>query len=204
MTSLSFSSPRILPRINTGLLSLIILINGYIIAAPLVPTLSYWWSEHFNHTSQKLEKQLTAPSHSTPGDSVPKENRLIVPSMQLDAEIFEGPSATTLRKGLWHRPASSTPDKGGNTVIAGHRFTYTDPQGVLYYLNKVAVGDTIGLYWNGVKYVYTVTEVRVVPPTEVSVEAPTSDNRLTLYTCTPLWSPHDRLVVIAEEQEPKE
>lgn len=118
--------------------------------------------------------------------------------MQLDAEVFEGASIYTLNKGLWHRPNTSTPDKGGNTVIAGHRFTYTNPHGILYYLDKVSMGDEIGLYWNNVRYLYKVTEIKVVEPTAVQIEDNTADARLTIYTCTPLWSPHQRLVVIAK------
>lgn len=192
-------------RANNVLLVLIILINGYIISAPLMPAVRYWWQEHVQHTSRQLSQQLHTPvrhNNSTHNNvKIPAENRLIVPTMQLDAEVFEGPNMYTLNKGLWHRPASSTPDKGGNTVIAGHRFTYTNPTGIFYYLNKVSVGDQIGLWWQQKRYLYTVTSVRTVPPTEVSVEDNTPDARLTLYTCTPLWAPHDRLVVVAELQE---
>jgi sortase A len=191
--------PR-LNHINSLLLVTIILINGYIILAPLAPAVSFWWSEHTNHTSQKLHQQLHASKPATPNTATPapQGNRLVIPSMQLDAEIFDGATASTLNKGLWHRPNSSTPDQGGNTVIAGHRFTYTNPQGILYYLNKVQVGDELGLYWNNVRYLYKVSEVNVVEPTAVQIEDNTSDARLTIYTCTPLWSPHQRLVVIAE------
>ncbi len=187
-------------RANRILLALIVLINGYIIAAPLAPTVSYWWSEHVSHTSQKLHSQLHAPTKSTTNSAVvpaPTTNRLIVPSMQLDTEIFEGPTATTLNKGLWHRPATSTPDKGGNTVIAGHRFTYTNPKGIFYYLDKVQIGDEIGVWWQQKRYLYKVTAIKTVPPTDIAVEDNTATPQLTLYTCTPLWSPHDRLVVTA-------
>src|SRR5207302_2629042 len=37
----------------------------------------------------------------------------------------------------------------------------------------------------------------VVKPTEVSVLDPTSDNRLTLTTCNPKYSAHERLVVVS-------
>jgi LPXTG-site transpeptidase (sortase) family protein len=183
--------------VNRWLLLAIIIVNGYIIAIPVLPRVSYWWSEHFNHTSQQLEAKVSTSPKTTDTPDIPKDNRLVVPSMQLDAEIFEGKSATTLRQGIWHRPQTSTPDKGGNTVLAGHRFTYTEPKGIFYYLDKVSLDERIALYWQGTKYVYKVTEIKVVPPTEISVEYPTSDNRLTLYTCTPLWSPKQRLVVIA-------
>jgi sortase (surface protein transpeptidase) len=37
-----------------------------------------------------------------------------------------------------------------------------------------------------------------VPPDQTQIEAPTTDARLTIFTCTPLWLPKDRLVVVAE------
>jgi LPXTG-site transpeptidase (sortase) family protein len=60
--------------------------------------------------------------------------------------------------------------KVGNTVIAGHRFTYTNPHGILYYLDKVQVGDDIGVYWDNTRYLYKVSEVKVVEPTAVQIE----------------------------------
>ena len=196
---LHFKRPK-LAQVNSLLLVAIVIINGYIILAPLAPAVSFWWSEHTNHTSQKLQQQLHAPRPASTSASTPTEqgNRLVIPSMQLDAVVYDGTSVSTLNKGLWHRPNSSSPDKGGNTVIAGHRFTYTNPQGILYYLDKVQVGDELGLYWNNVRYLYKVSEVKVVEPTAVQIEDNTADARLTIYTCTPLWSPHQRLVVIAD------
>jgi LPXTG-site transpeptidase (sortase) family protein len=188
-----------LSHVNSFLLVAIVLINGYIIIAPVAPAISFWWSEHTHHTSKVLQQQLHAPRPKTPSSTpVPEGNRLVIPSMQLDASVYDGTSIYTLNKGLWHRPNSSTPDKGGNTVIAGHRFTYTNPHGILYYLDKVHVGDELGLYWNNARYLYKVSEVKVVEPTAVQIEDNTTDSRLTIYTCTPLWSPHQRLVVIAQ------
>ena len=48
------------------------------------------------------------------------------------------------------------------------------------------------------EYLYTVTEIKEVPASAIEIEAPTDTARLTLYTCTPLWNPVNRLVVIAE------
>ena len=102
-----------------------------------------------------------------------------------------------LARGIWRWPAGSTPDKGGNTVLVGHRFTYTNPKGVFYALNDVSVGDTIGVVWQGKAYVYVVSATEVVPPSDVRILDPTTIPTLTLYTCTPIWWPKDRLVVIA-------
>ena len=121
--------------------------------------------------------------------------------MLLNQPILEGSVKDTysiLNHGIWRWPAGSTPDKGSNTILIGHRFTYTQPKGVLYYLNKVKMGDEIGLWWNNKQYVYKVTNISEVPPTQTSIEDPTPDARLTIFTCTPLWLPKDRLVVVAE------
>ena len=91
-----------------------------------------------------------------------------------------------------------TPDRGGNTVLIGHRFTYTTPRGVFYYLNKVKLNDEIGLWWNNKEYLYRVSGIKEVKPTDTAVENATTQPQLTLFTCTPLWLPKDRLVVVAQ------
>jgi len=186
-----------LARINTALLVAIVLINGYVVVAPFWPRLVFWWQDrspsHPTSTVQ-LQKRLQAP---TSKPDIPADNRLLVPVMHLDEPIIEGSNEHALMQGPWRRPRSSTPDQASNTVIAGHRFTYTNPRGTFYFLDKVKVGDDIGIFWHGKKYVYIVREVKTVGPTDMAIEAATPGPTLTLYTCTPLWAPHNRLVVVA-------
>lgn len=184
-------------KTNAVLFVLIILINTYVILAPFLPRLEFW-RQHGDGSKQQLTQQVQSAT-------VPKNqpNQLIIPDMLLSQPIHEGPIATTyanLRKGIWRWPGGSTPDKPGNTVLVGHRFTYTNPRGVFYYLDKVKVGSQIALFWNNKKYIYRVETVKVVPKTDVSVQGPTDDTRLTIYTCTPLWHPVDRLVVVAKPE----
>lgn len=84
--------------------------------------------------------------------------------------------------------------------MAGHRFTYSG-KAVFYYLDKVAINDNMTLYWQGKRYDYVVTSVNVVPPTDAKLVAPTDTPTLTIYTCTPLWSAKDRLVITAKLAE---
>jgi LPXTG-site transpeptidase (sortase) family protein len=184
--------------INKMLFGAIILINAYIILAPLFPTLTFWVQ------SKDPEKKQTLSQIIEQGDGsqdTGDENRLIVPDMLLDTPVIEGPvskNEALLREGAWRLPYSSTPDKGGNTVVVGHRFSYTGPRGIFYYLDKLKPGSEIGLQWGGKMYRYSVESSRTVPDTAIEVEAPTEDARLTLYTCTPLWNPVNRLVVVAK------
>ena len=192
-------------RANNLIFATIILINGYIIAAPLLPGVWYWWQTRNNtHVQQLTNKIAEAPKTTETKPISPLPNELIIPKMLVDTPLVEGPmkdSFNLLNKGAWHLPISSTPTQGGNMVIAGHRFSYTGPRGIFYYLNKLVPGDEIGIRWNGIMYHYTVQSSRTVPSTEVSVEQPTPDTRLTLYTCTPLWNPVNRLVVVAIPKE---
>lgn len=192
----------ILARINTFLVVAIVAVNLFTLLTPVVPSIMFWFDNRFSNKGQALSAQLQPEDDGQDQTaSYPKENRLVVPSMLLDVPILEGKNESVLRDGIWRRPNASTPAQGGNTVIVGHRFTYTNPRGTFYELHRPKPGDEIGVFWEGKRYLYTVTETKVVPATEISVEAPTDSPRLTLYTCTPLWLPKDRLVVIAEPSD---
>lgn len=185
-----------LARVNTLLLVAIVLINGYIILLPLYPKVLFWAQKHDTARVRQLTAQVEQKPGQTP-DSRPQDNRLVIPSMVFDQPINEGRTIRTLRQGLWRLPKSSTPDKASNTVIVGHRLTYTHPQAVLYNLDKVRIGDTIAIWWHQKRYRYSVIQTKVVHPDETAVESPTGEPTLTIYTCTPLWLPKDRLVVVA-------
>jgi sortase A len=118
--------------------------------------------------------------------------------MHLDDQILEGKDLSVLKNGPWRLPYTSAPDKGSNTVIVGHRYTYTNPRGTFYYLDKVKLGDPIGVFWQGKKYMYTVTNISEVSPNSTGVESSSTQPQLTLYTCTPLWLPKNRLVIVAK------
>lgn len=185
-------------HVNTLLLIAVLGINVYIIVLPVLPSVAFWLATRDTSKTVRLEQKIAAASAADTA-LPPRDNRLIIPSMLLDETIHSGATARTLRDGLWIRPQASTPDKAGNTVIVGHRFTYTNPRGTLYHLDKVRLGDSIAVWWEGTQHIYTVREIKTVKSHETHIEAPTDDSRLTLYTCTPLWLPKDRLVVIATE-----
>jgi sortase A len=180
-------------RLNT-LLSLVLLLQAlYILVWPFLPGIT-WWVRH----DVPIVSGLTAPKVDVA--LVPEENTLIIPSLGLKEKIHEGPDISAVNRGVWRRPQSSTPIQGSNTVLVGHRFTY-DGVSVFYNLDKVKVGDEIVVYWQQEPHRYKVDQIVVVPPEAVEAEAPTVDSVLTLYTCTPLLTAKDRLVVRARPIE---
>ena len=180
---------RRLPIINKLLLTAIILINAYIILLPFLPKVSYEVSKFTSDT-----KSINTPEERKAIDR--SKNHVVIPSMNLDEFIWVGNNEKLVSKGIWHIPHSSTPDKGSNTVLVGHRFTYKNTA-VLYHLDKVKTGDPITVAWDGKLYNYVVSESKIVKPSDVYVEDPTEDSILTIYTCNPVWSTRERLVVVA-------
>ncbi|HSX43515.1 MAG TPA: class E sortase [Candidatus Saccharimonadales bacterium] len=189
-----------LRQINDVLFGVIVLINLYIITAPLLPLVTFWWQSHHTDKQAILAGQLHRNTR-TPITAVATPNGLVIPAMLLDQPTLEGPEnnwSDLLKQGIWRWPGSSTPDKGGNTVFLAHRFSYTGPHGAFYYLDKLKVGNEIGVIWNSKTYTYRVTSTTEVPPTDTTIENNTAQAQITLFTCTPLWHPVNRLVVVAK------
>lgn len=119
---------------------------------------------------------------------------LVIPKIGVDKYVVDDVSTSQLRKGPGHYKETPLPGQAGNAAIAGHRTTYGAP---FYRLNELQPGDQILVTTRAGQFNYTVTESKVVKPTDVSVLDATPDNRLTLTTCTPRFSASNRLVVIS-------
>lgn len=185
-------------RLFNNILTIVVVILAlYIIAAPYLPQFM-WWLRH-DSPAKAVVQHKESPASAPVKEQAVEGDKLFIPSLDMEETIYGGDKAA-LNKGVWRLPHTSTPDKGGNAVLVGHRFTYSN-QAVFYHLDKVQVGDPITLHWQGKVYEYGVTEIKIVPPTELSVEDNTQEPRLTIYTCTPLWSVKNRLVLIAEPLE---
>lgn len=184
---------------NYVMAALIVIIDGYLVMAPLWPKLDLWRRQHQTSAvaglpyKTKLDKNSPKTIQRAP---IPTDNRLIIPKIALNEHIYVGTNPHLVNKGVWDKSQTSTPPQGHNTVMVAHRFTYSGPA-TFYSLDKLAGGDPIVVYWQGKEFDYTVATSKVVAPTELTVEDPTPKPQLTLYTCTPLWNFKNRLVVVA-------
>jgi len=186
---------------NNFLTAIVVALGVYMIAFPFFPYFSLWQDRLSDNTGgvrySGLLAQENGEEDNTNLNQAPEGNRLVLPGIALDEEIIVGSDPNNIHRGAWHRPRTSTPDKGGNTVIVGHRFSYNSPA-TFYHLDKVEVGDTFAVWWQGQEYVYRVFQTRVVEATAVEIEDNTENPIVTLYTCTPVWTAVDRLVIRAE------
>ena len=132
-------------------------------------------------------------------DDVDFTPRLTIKKIGVDTEIVEGNNAhAALEQGVWRMPVGSTPDRGGNTVLTAHRYKFLPPSDKTFYLlDKLEKGDEVVIQWQGKQFTYRVTETKVVSPKAVEILRNTELPRLTLFTCTPLFTSKNRLVVIA-------
>jgi len=131
---------------------------------------------------------------------IPQDNRVVIPRIGVDMPILEGATEKVLdRGGMWHLPETSTPDANGNVVLSGHRWQYLPPSAMtLYNLDKVQDGDPVFIYWRGKEYTYTITGRETINPDQVEILAPTDGPRLTIFTCTPVYSTKYRLVLYGQ------
>ncbi|MFN8025538.1 MAG: class E sortase [Acidimicrobiia bacterium] len=130
-----------------------------------------------------------------------------IPKIGVNQVVVEGVDVDDLRKGPGHYPATQLPGHEGTTAIAGHRTTYGAPFGDLDQLNP---GDEIVLTTVQGRFVYKVTELKVVDPNDGSVlqnvPDPANPGRyqatITLTTCNPKYSAAERLVVLGALELP--
>ncbi len=189
-------------KFNNVLFVSTLLLGAYIIAAPFMPEAQYalrplWLQAQSFLGFQKETVTVQVVATSDTQEPIPAENTLLIDKIGVNGIVYSGTSVSTLEKGIWHRPKSSTPDKGGNTVLVAHRFLYTSGPNTFYHLDKLKVDDRFVLYWEGKKYIYQVSEVKTVPALAYDIEYPTKDPIVTLWTCTPLFTATNRLVVRA-------
>ncbi len=147
----------------------------------------------------------------------PPDTRLIIPRInrnvpvmnvttesliKKDWEKLETEMQEALRFGVIHYPGTARPGQQGNVVITGHSSYFPwDPgrfKDVFAVLHDLQQGDKILLYYNQQQYMYEVTSIKKVWPSELEVLRPSIENKLTLITCTPVGTNLKRLVVEAK------
>lgn len=112
-------------------------------------------------------------------------NSLAIPNLGIFGKIVNLPTIKGLGNNIWHRPNSSTPDAGGNSVFIAHRIiTIPYPMKATFgKLPQTKVGDIVVINWKGIDYKYKVYEIKIVNPEDIEVEYSTKESIITLYTC---------------------
>jgi LPXTG-site transpeptidase (sortase) family protein len=150
-------------------------LGTYIVTAPIWPSAT---------------KVITSiPAFNIPFYQEGSSDLVEIESIGLREEIGE-------QRGIWF---VKEPDFGRNVVIAGHRFLYSDPiSPPFYFLDKVEMWDEITLQYDDTTYMYSVINKFEVKADATWIEKDYTFPSITLYTCTPLYNPVNRLVIVGK------
>lgn len=121
--------------------------------------------------------------------------RIQIPKLALDFELRDQITQESIDLGPSHWPGTAAPGAEGNAVIAGHRNSHSAP---FRGLGELTPGDQILLIDQyGRSFTYTITEMFVVYPDAMWITEQAPGRTLTLFTCHPIGSAAQRLVVRA-------
>ncbi len=120
-----------------------------------------------------------------------------IPSINLKLPVLEGATQKNMKYAAAHLSETAGFGKVGNAAISAHRMRAS---GRLFNrLDEVSIGDKITVTQGKETFEYTVYDVSIVDPSDVSVlNYNNTDKKLTLITCEPIVNPTHRLIVHAE------
>jgi sortase A len=111
------------------------------------------------------------------------------------APVVQGDGWEQLKKGVGQHIGTVNPGQDGNLVASAHN----DIFGELFRdLDRLQPGDEVHVSTSTREYLYRVTGVEIVEPTDVSVMNPTARPTITLISCYPYLVDSQRIVVFGE------
>ena len=96
---------------------------------------------------------------------------------------------SALLSGIVHFPETAVPGATGNGVYIGHSSNYwwekSDYNTIFGLLEKLQIGDSIVINYNGQTFKYQVTANKIVAKNDPEIFATTTTSQITLVTCWP-------------------
>ncbi len=137
-----------------------------------------------------------------------KDNYLYIPSLNIEAPIIwaipEEKILDNLKNGVVQFNGSDTPDGPGNVFITGHSSYYwwvsSDYKHIFALLPNIKKDDQIIVTYKGEPYIYKVTDILTVKPSQTDIIDSRGKREVTLMTCVPVGTNISRFIVKAELQ----
>jgi sortase A len=121
--------------------------------------------------------------------------RIEIPAIDADYVLIQGTEEADLERGPGHYPDTALPGQGRTVGIAGHRTTYGAP---FNQIDKIEKGDSITIEMPYGTFSYTVTDTKIVDPSQTEIVDNVGRERLVLTSCHPLYSAAQRYAVFAD------
>lgn len=160
----------------------------------------------FNELTFAVRSIQTSIPEETPIDDA---FGIIIPKLGANGRIIanidpydEKEYQYALTQGVAHAKGTAFPGTVGNVFLFSHSsVNFYDAiryNSIFYLISKLEKGDEIDLYYKKNKYVYRVTEKKMVDPKDTSyLTKETSEKTVTMMTCWPPGTTYKRLLVRA-------
>ncbi len=145
-------------------------------------------------TTTTLPTPAPPPSDTKAAEPVIELGTISIPAIDVEMGLHEGIRLTTLDLGPGHWPGTAMPGAQGNVVVAGHRVSKHQ---VFLRINELVVGDEIIYETDARRFVYAVTDMQVVEPSDLWIIDQTPAYTTTLFACHPPGSTAQRYAVFA-------
>lgn len=144
---------------------------------------------------------------------IDKEFGIVIPKIGANAKIVANVDPynaniyqVALTKGVAQARGTAMPNEIGNMFLFSHSsanlLEAARYNSVFYLLSKLKKDDEIFIFYRGTKYVYKVSDTKLVDAKDVSYLSPKSEVKtLTLMTCWPAGTTYKRLLVIAQSKQ---
>ena len=159
----------------------------------------------------KANQQPTAKPSPLPSPlyNAKQDFHLVIPALKIDTPVIADVDGAdqnayfkALENGVAQLKGSAKPGEGSNIFIFGHSSFYWYKPGnyktIFAKLEDIKIGDEIILWYGNMKYVYIVSETKVVDPEEVDDLKPTKEEQVSLMTCVPPGTIWHRLIVVGK------
>lgn len=144
---------------------------------------------------------------------IPKDTNfdILIPKIGANSPVFANVDPSNednylpiLKKGVAHARGTALPGESGSIYLFAHSTDNFWDVGlynaVFYLLKNLNTGDDVTLFYQGKRYDYTVSDSKIVDPSDVSfiTNSRQTDSQLVLQTCWPPGTTWKRLLVIAK------
>lgn len=145
-------------------------------------------------TTTTLPTPIPPPSDTKAAEPVIELGTISIPAIDVEMGLHEGIRLTTLDLGPGHWPGTAMPGAQGNVVVAGHRVSKHQ---VFLRINELVIGDEIIYETDAGRFIYSVTDMQVIEPTDLWIIDQTTAYTTTLFACHPPGSTAQRYAVFA-------
>lgn len=159
-----------------------------------LPVFNY--AEVPSHLLPLVESQWIQPNISRPQPTTETALAIAIPDLSVDQTIVQGVDWAALQSGVGQMVNGVHPgDPTGNVILAAHNDIYGQ---IFRHLDQLTAGDQFQIRTQSDSFTYTVTEVRIVEPNDVSVLANRGAATATLISCYPYQVNTQRIIVFAD------